>query len=173
VECVTWADAVEFCRKLSGMPEETAARRWYGLPSEAQWEYACRAGSSGRYSFSLGRSGIPREHDENALSDYGWSDGNSGGMTHTVGGKRASAWGLYDMHGNVWEWCQDWYQADYYAKSPANDPPGPPGGSFNAFRGGSWARPTRYCRSAFRFYDWRGSRSHDLGFRVSLVLADK
>ena len=109
VETVSWDDVLEFCRKLSEMPEEKASGRTYLLPSEAQWEYACRAGSTGRFSFSSGRSGIPKEFDENVLFDYGWFNGNSGGMTHKVGGKPANAWGLCDMHGNVWEWCQDWF----------------------------------------------------------------
>ena len=101
VEHVSWDDAVEFCRKLSNLPEEKAAGRTYRLPSEAQWEYACRAGSTGRYSFSSGRNGISKEDEENALFEYGWFNDNSGGMPHAVGGKRANAWGLYDMHGNV------------------------------------------------------------------------
>ncbi|MGA2259507.1 MAG: formylglycine-generating enzyme family protein, partial [Thermoguttaceae bacterium] len=172
VENVTWGDAVEFCRKLSEMPEEKAAGRTYRLPSEAQWEYACRAGSTGRYSFSLGGNAIPKESNENGLSDYGWFNGNSGGMTHAVGGKRSSAWGLYDMQGNVWEWCQDWYDNDYYTNSPVDDPGGPLGASERAFRGGGWNSPAQRCRSAYRLFE-RWQRNFDLGFRVSQVLADK
>ena len=148
VEQVSWDEAVEFCRKLSELPEEKAAGRWYRLPSEAQWEYACRAGSTGRYSFSSGRSGIPKEYEEQELSDYGWFSGNSGGRTHAVGGSSRTPWGLYDMHGNVWEWCQDWYDGGYYAKSPDDDPTGPPAGSGRVFRGGSWQYAARICRSA-------------------------
>jgi formylglycine-generating enzyme required for sulfatase activity/serine/threonine protein kinase len=173
VECVSWDDAVEFCRKLSEMPEEKAAGRTYLLPSEAQWEYACRAGSTGPYSFSLGGNAIPKESDENALSDCGWFGGNSGGMSHAVGGKRASAWGLYDMHGNVWEWCQDLYDKDYYASLPTDDPSGPPGGSPRVNRGGAWSHPAEFCRSAGRYPGEPGYRDHSLGFRVSQVLADK
>ena len=173
VENVSWDDAVEFCRKLSEMPEEKAAGRTYRLPSEAQWEYACRAGSTGRYSFSSGGSGISKEYDEKALSDYGWFGDNAGGMTHAVGLKRANAWGLYDMHGNVWEWCQDWYDKEYYAKSPTDDPAGPPGGSHRVNRGGSWDNLAWRCRSAVRDNYGPGDRGDDLGFRVSRVLADK
>jgi formylglycine-generating enzyme required for sulfatase activity len=172
VEHVSWDDAVEFCRKLSEMPEEKAVGRTYLLPSEAQWEYACRAGSTGRYGFSSVRSGIPKEYEEKALSDYGWFNGNSGGMTHAVGLKRASAWGLYDTQGNVWEWCEDWYDKDYYAKSPTNDPTGPLGGSPRVSRGGSWDYPAGDCRSAYRDGSVPGFRYYNLGLRVSLVLAD-
>ncbi len=94
VEHVSCDDAVEFCRKLSDMPAEKAAGRWYRLPSEAQWEYARRAGSTGRYSFSWGRSGVPREYEEKELSDYGWPSDNSGGMPHAVGGKRRKRMGI-------------------------------------------------------------------------------
>ena len=100
VETVSWDDAVEFCRKLSNLAEEKTAGRWYRLPSEAQWEYACRAGSAGRYGFSVGKT-VPKEYDENGLSDYGWFNGNAGGMPHRVGLKRPNAWGLYDTHGNA------------------------------------------------------------------------
>jgi formylglycine-generating enzyme required for sulfatase activity/serine/threonine protein kinase len=173
VENVSWDEAVEFCRKLSDRPEEKVAGRWYRLPSEAQWEHACRAGSMGRFSFSSGRSGIPKESEEHELSDHGWFAGNCGAMTHAVGGKRASAWGLYDMHGNVWEWCQDWYDKDYYEKSVTDNPAGPPGGSFRVFRGGCWFGPAGSCRSAIRGYDGPGFSFFVVGLRVSLVLADK
>ena len=173
VECVSWDDAVEFCRKLSEMPEERSAGRRYVLPSEAQWEYACRAGSIDRYSFSSGRSGIPKEYEDHELSDYGWFSDNAGGMAHAVGGKRPSAWGLYDMHGNVWEWCQDWYDKDYYAASPPDDPSGPPGGSIRVGRGGGWINPARLCRSAFRNDEGPEGRYFDVGFRACQVLADK
>ena len=173
VEQVSGYEALEFCRELSEVKEEKAAGRTYRLPSEAQWEYACRAGSTGRYSFSSGRSGIPKGSMEQELSDCGWFSDNSGAMTHAVGGKRASAWGLYDMHGNVWEWCQDWYDKDYYAKSPTDDPAGSPGGSFRVFRGGGWNDRAGRCQSASRNFYGLGFRYYDLGFRVSLVVADR
>jgi formylglycine-generating enzyme required for sulfatase activity len=172
VEMVSWDNALEFCRRLSEMPEERAAGRTYLLPAEAQWEYACRAGSTGRYSFSLGGSGISKESEENELSDYGWFNGNSGGMPHVVGGKRPSAWGLYDVQGNVWEWCQERWDNGYYAKSPTDDPAGPPGGSSSVNRGGSWEIPAWHCRSAGRNYYGSGDRTPDRGLRASLVLAD-
>jgi formylglycine-generating enzyme required for sulfatase activity len=172
VEMVSWEQAVEFCRKLSNLPEEKSAGRRYRLPAEGQWEYACRAGNMGRFSFSSDRGGIPRESEEQKLFGYGWFNGNSGGTTHAVGEKRAGPWGLYDMHGNVWQWCRDWYDADYYAKSATDDPAGPPAGSHHVARGGSWADPAGYCRSAGRNYGEPGNR-HDLGFRVSLGLADE
>ncbi len=172
VENVSWDDAVEFCRKLAKMPEEKAAGRQYRLPSEAHWEYACRAGSTGRSSLASGRGGIPEEDDEHELSDYAWFNGNSGGRTHEVGGKRANAWGLYDVHGNVWQWCQDLYDKDYYAKSPADDPTGPSGGSGRVFRGGCWRDTAGYCRSALRSYGNRVSRGNNMGLRVFLVTPD-
>ena len=172
VDSVSWNDALEFCRKLSELPEEKAAGRVYRLPSEAQWEHACRAGNAGRYGFSSGRSGVPKEYEEKELSDYGWFGGNGGGMTHAVGGKRPGAWGLYDMHGNVWEWCQDWYDKDYYVNSPTDDPAGPSGGSSRVERGEGWNGPAGICRSAYRDHNEPGNRDHGLGFRVSLVLVD-
>jgi formylglycine-generating enzyme required for sulfatase activity len=165
-----WDTAVEFCGKLSARAEEKAAGRTYQLPSEARWEYACRAGSTGRYSFSLGGNAAAKEYDEKALSDYGWFGDNAGGMPHAVGLKRASAWGLYDMHGNAWEWCQDWFGTGNHARSATDDPLGPFNDASHVYRGGCWRDPARSCRSAFRNSapsNWGG------GFRVSLVLADK
>jgi formylglycine-generating enzyme required for sulfatase activity len=173
VENVSWGDAAEFCRKLSEMPEEKAAGRTYHLPSEAQWEYACRAGSTGRFSFSPGNTAIPREQDESALSDYCWFSNNAAGMPHVAGLKRASPWGLCDMHGNVSEWCQDWYDKNYYASSARDDPSGPPAGSDRVHRGGNWNGLVGSCRSAYRGRNGPGYYWGGLGFRVSLILAGK
>jgi formylglycine-generating enzyme required for sulfatase activity len=114
VESVSWDDTVEFCKKLSDLPEETKAGRLYRLPTEAEWEYACRAGSKTIYSF---------DDEEGLLHEYGWFDRNSSDRTHTVGLLEPNAWGLYDMHGNVWEWCSDRYGD--YPKGAVSDPSGP------------------------------------------------
>jgi formylglycine-generating enzyme required for sulfatase activity len=127
----------------------------------------------GRFSFSSGRSAIPKESEEHELLDYAWFNGNSGGMTHAVGGKRPNAWGLYDMHCNVCEWCQDWYDKDYYAKSATDDPAGPPAGSDRVDRGGCWGNPALFCRSAGRIGSEPGCRRYDLGLRVLQVPGDK
>ena len=134
------------------------------MPTEAQWEYACRAGSKTRYCFG---------DDASKLDEYAWYGQVSGGKTHPVGEKKPNAWGLYDMHGNVSELCQDWYDDAYYAKSPTDDPTGPPTGSCRVGRGGSWFDDARYCRSAYRGGHGPGDRDYDLGLRVSLVPADK
>jgi len=152
VEKVSWTDAVEFCRKLSAMPAEKTAGHVYRLPTEAEWEYACRAGTATAYGFGDDRSG---------LGVYGWVGGES---THPVGGKKPNAWGLYDMHGNVWEWCQDWY-GDYPSGS-ATDPTGATSGSHRVSRGGSWISIARSCRSARRNGSTPEVRSNGLGFRV-------
>ena len=141
VENVSWEDAVEFCRKLSALPEEHQAGRVYGLPTEAEWEYACRAQSKTTYSFG---------DDEKHVGDYAWYDGNSGGETHPVGQKKPNAWGLYDMHGNVWEWVNDWYDSGYYATSTEPDPQGPVVAGARVNRGGSWGFTAGGGRSAIR-----------------------
>jgi len=157
VEQVSWEDAVEFCKKLSGLPEEKAAGRVYRLPTEAEWEYACRAGSKTAYSFG---------ESSKSLGDYAWFGSNSNNQTHPVGEKKANAWGLHDMHGNVWEWCSDWYGE--YPKSAVSDPVGPREGSIRVFRGGGWFNVAADCRSARRSRDSPSLRYDSLGFRVAL-----
>ena len=134
VDSVSWEDAVRFCEKLSALAEEKTAGHRYRLPTEAEWEYACRAGHTTR--FSCGES-------DSSLGDYAWHRENSGLSPHAVGQKRPNAWGLYDMHGNVWEWCADWYEDDADRKVlPADDPTGPATGSDRVYRGGSLEPPT-------------------------------
>ena len=158
VEQVSWEDAVEFCKRLSDLPEEKAASRVYRLPTEAEWEYACRAGSKTAYSFGEGSK---------SLGDYAWFDGNSNTQTHPVGEKKANAWGLYDMHGNVWEWCSDWYGE--YPKGAVSDPVGPREGSYRVGRGGSWSDGAALCRSALRGRSDPSDRDNDFyGFRLAL-----
>jgi len=157
VEQVSWEDAVEFCKRLSDLPEEKAASRVYRLPTEAEWEYACRAGSKSSYSFG---------ESSKSLGDYAWFGGNSNTQTHPVGEKKANAWGLYDMHGNVWEWCSDWYGE--YPKGAVSDPVGPREGSYRVLRGGGWYNEAAYCRSAFRIRGFPSGRLSNLGFRVAL-----
>ncbi len=170
VERVSWLDAVEFCRKLSVREGHT-----YRLPTDAETEYACRAGSTTRYCFG---------DDESQLGEYAWFVDNSGielihvrnlsdhlaakgCRPHPVRGKKPNAWGLCDMHGNVWEWCGDWYGEDYYAESPADDPTGPTTGSRRVFRGGSWNDSAEFCQSALPGSLPPGDRYNFLGFRVA------
>jgi formylglycine-generating enzyme required for sulfatase activity len=157
VEKVLWEDAVEFCKKLSDLPEEKVAGRVYRLPTDAEWEYACRAGSNTAYSFGEGSK---------SLGDYAWFGGNSNNQTHPVGEKKANAWGLYDMHGNVWEWCTDWYGK--YPKGAVSDPVGPREGSYRVLRGGGWGTAAANCRSADRCMFLPSRRFSIFGFRVAL-----
>jgi formylglycine-generating enzyme required for sulfatase activity len=161
VEMVAWNDCQEFLEKLNA--KIGTQRGKFVLPTEAQWEYACRAGSTTRYCFG---------DDESGLGEYAWYRANSDMKTHQVGEKKPNAWGLYDMHGNVWEWCADWY-GGYYANSPTDDPTGPATGSDRVLRGGSWINVTGNCRSANRFWITPVYRSDDLGFRVSQVPVDR
>jgi len=139
VDRISWNDAVEFCTRLSALPDERAAGRVYRLPTEAEWEYACRAGSPGEYAFG---------DDVRMLGEYAWYAENSGIEPHPVGRKKPNAWGLYDMHGNAWEWCADWYER--YSGGPAIDPTGPSQGTDRVYRGGSNGYAAPYCRSANR-----------------------
>jgi len=157
VEMVFWNDAAEFCKKLS---EKT--RQTFRLPTEAEWEYACRAGTQTAFSFG---------DDPSALGDYAWWGRNSAKTTHPVGQKKPNAWGLYDMHGNVWEWCADWHGA--YPKDPVTDPSGPATGRYRVLRGGSWSYVDADCfRCRFRlYYDLAPSlRNFNYGFRCARTL---
>ena len=160
VERVSWEDAVEFCKNLSDLPEEKKVGRVYRLPTEAQWEYACRAGSKTQYSFG---------ESSRSIGDYAWLQENSNNRTHPVGQKKPNAWGLYDMHGNVEEWCSDWY--DKYPKGPVSDPGGPKEGTFRVLRGGSYHCDPTSCRSAHRIWYIPSSRYlyAYYGFRVALI----
>jgi formylglycine-generating enzyme required for sulfatase activity len=131
VENVSWYDAVEFCRRLSELPQERAAKRRYQLPTEAQWEYACRAGSEKAWFFSRHDGAASSPDDRKLLGEYAWFSDNSGRApqdyaswtTHPVARKKPNAWGLYDMYGNVFQWCQDWHAP--YKDEAAVDPAGP------------------------------------------------
>ena len=166
VESVSWYNAVEYCNRLSQREGLTPAYtvkgenvKWnrntngYRLPTEAEWEYACRAGTSTRYY-----SGI-------SVDNAGWHNGNSDKQTHPVGEKQGNAWGLYDMHGNVWEWCGDWYGE--YSNGAQTDPLGASSGTNRMVRGGSWYCNARLLRSAYRRYNTPASRHSHIGFRVA------
>ncbi|HET7537046.1 MAG TPA: SUMF1/EgtB/PvdO family nonheme iron enzyme, partial [Candidatus Didemnitutus sp.] len=158
VEQVSWSSAMDFCKKLTER-ERLAGRLPEGfsftLPTEAQWEYACRAGTTEPYA--------------GALETMGWYSGNSGNKSHPVGEKQANAWGLYDMHGGVWEWCLDWYGP--YKGGSITDPKGATAGTRRVVRGGSWNSQSSRCRSSVRD-GWEPRQSgNNLGFRVSLIQA--
>ena len=168
VETVSWDDAVAFCKKLSELPEEKKAGRVYRLPTEAEWEYACRAGT--KTVFHYGDSLSSRQANFNGEYPYGGADkGPFLARTAKVGSYAANGFGLYDMHGNVWEWCQDWHDANYYKNSPREDPPGPAQASARVVRGGGWGDHGGDCRSAGRIGGEPGFRGSGLGFRVAAV----
>ncbi len=152
---VDWNDCRRFCEKLSSKLEMDVS-----LPTEAQWEYACRAGTTGAYAGRLDKMGW-----------CGSRDGNSGGCSHPVGEKKPNAWGLYDMHGNVREWCSDWYAP--YIKASAIDPEGPESGTSRVVRGGGWKYDEMFCRSAYRHCHESREAAGDLGFRCVLAVPEK
>jgi formylglycine-generating enzyme required for sulfatase activity len=152
VENVSWNDAQEFIKKLNRL-EKTDR---YRLPTEAEWEYACRAGNTQSYCFGDG---------EAELGQYAWYADNSQKSTHPVGRLKPNAWGLYDMHGNVYEWCQDWYGE--YPSGPVSDPKGPSAGEYRVLRGGSWDGEAGDVRSAYRLRLTPGYRYGHEGFRVA------
>ena len=157
VESVSWNDAQDFCRLVSKKIQMPVR-----LPTEAEWEYACRAGTKGKYY-----SG----DDESSLARVAWYAGNSN-STYPVGTKQPNAFGLFDMHGNVWQWCQDWYAAGYYSKSPEQDPKGPPAGHERIMRGGSWEDYASLCRSAYRYRRHPEYLGTNAGFRIFIPLEE-
>ena len=157
---VSWHDAVLFCETLTGLERETGrltASQSYRLPTEAEWEYACRAGTTTAYSFG---------DDPEQLGEYGWFYGNSRSRLHAVAQKKPNPWGLFDMHGNVWEWCADWFDATL---AGGDDPVGPAAGSGRVGRGGRWSPDASRCRSAFRYSRDPWDRLASSAFRVVVL----
>ena len=134
------------------------------LPTEAEWEYAYRAGTTTSFhSYPAQPNGF---NDDTLLGNIAWYDANAGSQTHAVGGKFANALGLHDMAGNVWEWCQDWYSSTYYASSPLTNPTGPATGSYRLLRGGTWYYYSNYCRASHRTFTSPDIVFRHYGFRV-------
>jgi len=153
VEQIRWSDAVRYCNERSrreGLDPAYDLKTWacrfeasgYRLPTEAEWEYAARAGATTMYSYG---------DTDGELVRHAWFKANSGGKPHPVGQRKPNAWGLYDMHGNVWEWCTDFYKVDYYSAAPAQDPKGPGSGDKKVLRGGCWNSSPDACRLAYRY----------------------
>jgi len=159
VETTSHDDARAFIERLNDL-ENT---RTYRLPTEAEWEYAARAGSQNTYCFGteIGR-----------LAEFAWFQDNSGSTTHPVGQLAPNDWGLHDMHGNVHEWCADWYRRDYYAESPSKDPAGPRKGVARVLRGGDWSSEAWYCRCAIRSLSSPQRRSPRVGLRLVKALTE-
>jgi formylglycine-generating enzyme required for sulfatase activity len=181
MENVLWSQAVEFCKRLSALPEEKRAGRRYRLPTEAEWEYACRAGTSTPFHSGGGLSS--KEANFNGSFPYGGAaQGPYLRKTAKVGSYKPNAWGLYDMQGNVAEWCADYYDPNYYKNSPKADPKGPVKGVlptsyhndfYRVVRGGCWLDEARACRSAYRFRAMPHDAYMLVGFRVVCEVAGK
>jgi formylglycine-generating enzyme required for sulfatase activity len=156
VERVSWEDCKAFLQKLDAKFGDKVVK--FSFPTEAQWEYACRAGKTTKYCFG------DKEAD---LGRYAWFIENSKDKIHPVGEKKPNAWGLYDVHGDAWEWCADWYDKAYYKTSPANDPPGPASGIFRVCRGSSWESMAPDCRCGFRLFAVPSDRFPYISLRVA------
>lgn len=154
VECVSWNSCQEYLMELC-----LKTKRNYRLPTEAEWEFVCRAGTKTAFYYGANPVG---------LDDYAWYSRNSGGATHPVGLKKPNPWSLFDMYGNVFEWCQDWYDENYYKNSPVEDPSGPETGIFRVIRGSSCYDAAKFCRSSDRNRRKPTEQVNDCGFRVVL-----
>jgi len=160
VETVSWNDAQAFVKALNQITKGTRLEGYhYRLPTEAEWECAARGGQYHKEGYKYAGS--------DRLKDVGWFYGNSGKETKPVGLKYPNQLGIYDMSGNVLEWCEDWYGSDYYKTSPTENPTGPTSGSYRVFRGGSWVRDARDCRVADRNYYAPVYRLNNMGFRLA------
>ncbi len=184
VESICWDDAVEFCKRLSNRPEEMRAGRSYRLPTEAEWEYCCRAGSDRRFDFGdsektlMGSAWYAMNCGDRTMSPDVIAGKDRGELvrrlqefrcrTREVATKKPNSWGIYDMHGNIWEICSDWYGP--YDKGPVADPQGPPQGDYVVVRGGGWAGMASSCRCASRDMTRSDQRDWVNGFRVVMTV---
>lgn len=171
VEQVSWEDATAFCEKLSALPEEKASGRVYRLPTEAEWQYACRAGTVTPFHFGDAMGSA----DANINGNFPYGGAPRGvflGRTAPVGSYRPNAFGLYDMHGNVAELTADRYGRKYFEESPAVDPKGPENGNDRVVLGGSWGTDASRCRSAFRRSNATSGKAYYFGFRVACDVAE-
>ena len=168
VEQVRWSDAVIYCNKRSemeGLKPCYDLKSWacnfeangYRLPTEAEWEFACRGGTTSAYFFGESPA---------KLGEYAWYDKNAGGHPRPVGQKSPNPLGLYDMTGNVWQWCNDFYEVDYYGKSPKVDPRGPESGKTKVVRGGAWRVSADNCRSGYRYNESPGYADVCFGYDI-------
>ena len=168
VEQVRWSDAVRFCNKrseLEGLHPCYDLQTWkcnfdadgYRLPTEAEWEYACRAGTATPYFFG---------DNSSRLGEFAWFEQNSGGHPRPVGQKKPNPWELYDMCGNLWQWCNDFYQVDYYPGAPRQDPRGPDDGKNKVVRGGAWRFSAGECRPGYRYNESPGYADVCFGYDI-------
>jgi len=170
VTCVSWNDAQAFLTWLSERPDEMRSGRTYRLPTEAEWECGCRGATSSSTPFHFGNALSSTQANFDGNYPYGGAaKGPYLERTCKVGSYPANVFGLYDMHGNVWEWCSDWYDEDYYDSSPRKDPTGPTEGTVRVLRGGSWLDDSMWCRSASRGKSAPINRFYNGGFRVVCV----
>jgi formylglycine-generating enzyme required for sulfatase activity len=168
VEQVRWSDAARYCNacsRVEGLQPCYDLKTWecnfdadgYRLPTEAEWEYACRAGTKTAYFFG---------NNPLKLADYAWFQENSGGQPRPVGKKLPNPWGLYDMCGNVWQWCNDFYGVDYYQEAPNENPRGPKTGDNKVVRGGAWKFSAQSCRSGYRYNEDPGYADVCFGYDI-------